>query len=104
MLLTISDIERLDHRRADRAQLIHDDQVITSPNHQRASPTSLPVRPGSHPRSASSLPTLVTSSKHEDAGRCTVPALEPFCRNPGPSGREESEERLSPGWVELLPL
>jgi hypothetical protein len=55
MLLITGDAQTLDHRRADRAQLIHDDRGPTSPSPQKARPTPPAERPGSHRRPASAL-------------------------------------------------
>jgi hypothetical protein len=64
MMLIIGDVEALDNRCADRAQLIHGDRVPLSPNPQKARHTSLAERLGSHRRSASALPLSDASTEH----------------------------------------
>src|SRR5437764_849370 len=60
MLMIFRDVEALDHRGADRAQLIHDDRVPL-----------LPARREPGPRRALSVSDLV-GARHQ-RGRCSVP-------------------------------
>ena len=55
MLLIFSDVETLDHRRADRTQLIRDDRVPLLPARGEPGPRLLAERLGSRLRSASTL-------------------------------------------------
>ena len=70
MLLILGDAETLDHRCADRAQLIHDDRVPLLPaRRQPGWPTPLAERLGSHRRLASALPLSDASTEHDGTPR-----------------------------------
>src|SRR5262245_20437349 len=70
MLLILGDAETLDHRCADRAQLIHDDRLLLLPaRRQPGRPTPLAERLGSHRRPASALPLSDASTEHDGTPR-----------------------------------